>query len=599
MNDISKQNANQGLSKKSIDLSENTGSVTSGCEKSIGVRKAEILAAQWDTWYYKIILLFSAFLVGYAYGLDGQLRSIFTGYATNSFDEHSLLTTVLVITSFVGAGAQPVYARLSDVFGRLEIFIVSIGFYVIGTIIESQAHDVQRYAGGSILYQIGYTGVILVLVFILSDFSSLKWRLLYTLCPTFPFIINTWVSGDVSSALGDRWSWAIGLWAFVFPLACVPLICCMIHMRYLAGKTEDWKQFKQRKTKFQELGFAGFMSYLFWELDIIGLILLEVSLGCTLVPLTLAGGMKSKWQKGNIIAPLVIGVVIFPIFILWEIKYARNPVAPWHLIKDRGIWSALGISFLLNLISSIGDSYLYAVLLVAVNESQKSATRITSLASFVSTIAGLFYGLFVVKIKKLKLLIIFGCSLWMVAYGILTHYRGSLESHAGIIGGLCLLGFGTTFFSYPVFISVQSCVTHENMARATSLVWTVYRIGAAVGTSIVGAIWSQTLFNRLYEKIGDENLAVDAYSAPYDFVAEYPWNTPVRQDVVQVYKDIQKILMIICVVFCVPMIFLGIFLRDHRLGNDQSIENIEDKEKNDSLGNFLKKYVNVSSKSKV
>lgn len=45
MNNISKQYANQVLSKKSIDLNENTGSITSDFEKSIGVEKAEILAA--------------------------------------------------------------------------------------------------------------------------------------------------------------------------------------------------------------------------------------------------------------------------------------------------------------------------------------------------------------------------------------------------------------------------------------------------------------------------------------------------------------------------------------------------------------------------
>lgn len=72
------------------------------------------------------------------------------------------------------------------------------------------------------------------------------------------------------------------------------------------------------------------------------------------------------------------------------------------------------------------------------------------------------------------------------------------------------------------------------MARVTSLVWTVYRVGAAVGMSIVGAIWSQTLFNRLYKKIDDESLVISEYSTPYDLVTEYPWNNPVRQDVVQV-----------------------------------------------------------------
>lgn len=55
----------------------------------------------------------------------------------------------------MGAAAQPVYARF-DIFGRLELLIVSIIFYLVGTIIESQAYDAQRYAGGAVLYQIGY-----------------------------------------------------------------------------------------------------------------------------------------------------------------------------------------------------------------------------------------------------------------------------------------------------------------------------------------------------------------------------------------------------------------------------------------------------------
>lgn len=67
-----------------------------------------------------------------------------------------MLTTISVITAFVGAAAQPVYARLSDIFGRLELLIVSILFYLVGTIIESQAYDVQRYAGCAVLYEIGY-----------------------------------------------------------------------------------------------------------------------------------------------------------------------------------------------------------------------------------------------------------------------------------------------------------------------------------------------------------------------------------------------------------------------------------------------------------
>ena len=112
--------------------------------KSLVIRKTEILAAQYDTWFYRSILLFSAFLCGYGYGLDGSVRYIYTGYATNSYAEHSLLSTIAVINAVISAAAQIVYARLADVFGRLYLFITAVIFYVVGTIIQSQAYDVQR-----------------------------------------------------------------------------------------------------------------------------------------------------------------------------------------------------------------------------------------------------------------------------------------------------------------------------------------------------------------------------------------------------------------------------------------------------------------------
>lgn len=112
------------------------------------------------------------------------------------------------------------------------------------------------------------------------------------------------------------------------------------------------------------------------------------------------------------------------------------------------------------------------VLIVVVNESKKYATRITSLSSFVSVVDGVFFGLFMIKFKRLKGFIIFGISMRIVAFGILIHFIGVLDSHSGIIDGLCLMGFGTTFFSYPITVSIQSCVIHENMAKMTSVIYT-------------------------------------------------------------------------------------------------------------------------------
>ncbi|SCV99665.1 LAFE_0A08196g1_1 [Lachancea fermentati] len=548
--------------------------------KTITIRKSEIMSAQYNTWYFKAILLFSAFLCGYGYGLDGNIRYVYTSYAASSYQEHSLISTLNVINAIVSAAAQLVYARLSDVFGRLYIFLTAVVFYVMGTIIQSQAHNIQNYCAGSVFYNVGYVGVLFVLLLILSDFSSLRYRLLYQFVPTWPFIINTWISGNITSRADpkDNWSWDIGMWAFIFPLSCIPIILCMLHMRLKARKTTEWKVLNEEKTFFQSHGLVKTLVELFWKLDSIGILLMCASLGCILTPLTLAGGVKSDWNNSHLIGPFVLGFVLIPLFFYWESKWARDPIVPFDLVKDRGVWAAMGISFLIDFIYYMAADYLYTVMIIAVNESIKSATRISTLSSFVSVVASPFFALYITRCKRLKPYIVFGCALWMVGMGLLYRFRGGEESHAGIIGALCVWGLGTTMFTYPVNVSVQSATSHENMATVTALNYTLYRIGSAVGSSVSGAIWTQTLYKQILKHMGDATLAAAAYEEPYTFIVTYTWGTPQREALVEAYKYVQRLETLVALVFTAPLLFFSLCLRDPPLTDEIAHSNIKEGE---------------------
>ncbi|GAV55676.1 hypothetical protein ZYGR_0AY00680 [Zygosaccharomyces rouxii] len=538
--------------------------------KWLVIRRSELMAAEYNWWPFRILLIFSAFVCGYGYGLDSSIRYIYTSYATNSFNEHSLLSTINVINAVISAASQIVYARLADVFGRLALFITAIVFYSMGTVIQSQSYDIERYAAGSIFYNLGYVGVVLVLLLILSDFSSLKWRLFYQFAPTWPFIINTWISGNITSRADPlkNWSWDIGMWAFIFPLSCIPMICCMLHMWWRARRTEEWKVLNEEKTYFKTHGFVNFVTELFWKLDTIGTFIMTVSLGCILVPLTLAGGTSSKWGNSHILGPLVLGIVLLPMLIVYELKWAREPILPWKLIKDRAVWASMTMSFLFDFIFYMAYDYLYAVMIVAMDESVKSATRISSLSSFVSTVFSPIFALYITRVTRLKPYIVAGCGIWMLAMGLLYHYRGGKESHGGIIGGLCVWGIGTTMFSYPVNVSVQSATSHENMATVTSLNYTLYRIGSAVGTAVSGCVWTQTLYHEILKRVKDEKLASYAYEKPYNFIVDYAWGTPIRQQIVEAYTYVQRLETLIGLVFCAPLFLFSLCLRDPELTDD-------------------------------
>ena len=518
---------------------------------------------------------------------------------------HSLLSTVGVINLVIGAISQIVYARLSDVFGRLTLFMTAIVFYAVGTIIQSQAYDVQRYAAGAVFYKIGYFGVFLLLMVILADFSSLKWRLFYTFVPTWPFIINTWISGNITDAADplNNWSWDIAMWSFIFPLSCLPIICCMLHMRFRARKTDEWKELSSQKSFYRTHGFVQTMVQLFWKLDIPGISLVSLIFTGILVPLTLAGGVSAKWNNPRLIAPFVLGFALIPFFVLWESKYARDPVVPFKLLADRGVWAALSISFLAYFVYQMAAGYLYTILLVAINVSVKSATRITSINVFTSNILSFFFGLLVTRVKRLKPFIVFGAFLYMLATGLLYRFRSGEESYSGIVGAMVVWGIGNTMMSYPVVVSLQSITSHENMATVIALFYAVYRIGGAVGSAVSGAIWTQILYKKLLENLGDPALAASAYGSPLAFIQLHPWGSPTRIAMVDAYRYVQKYEILIGLIFATPLIVFALFLRDPPLTDKQAQTDLKDGEivetiHEDMIAKWLHKRF-ISAKNKL
>ncbi|CUM68121.1 uncharacterized protein PRCAT00005838001 [Priceomyces carsonii] len=557
---------------------------------SIGIRKSELLMKQYNHWVFKVTFLFTTFLVAYAYSLDSSIRSTYLATATSSYSQHALLSTVNVIKAVAAAACQPTYARLSDTFGRLELCIVAIIFYSVGTIIMSQAYDIYRYAGGSVLYQIGYTGMILVVHVILAVFSNLDWRLFYYYVAGLPFIINTWVSGNVAASSLQHYSWnySIGMWAFIFPLSALPFLGCLVVMAWKASKTDEWRSLREEEREINKWRSwkDNLLVDLFWRIDIVGVLLIICILGFILVPLTIAGGVEEKWKHGYVIAPLVIGFVLIVPLVLWEAKFSKYPVLPYALLRDRGVWSALFISLMINLVYMMPNDYMYTVLVVGMRASIKAATRIDSLFDFVATIVGPLVGLAVVKYKRLKGFVIFGVACWIISMGILLHFRGdndgvdSQKFINGVIGGLCLMGFGAGFFTHGAYVSIQLCTNHEYMAVVISIYLACFNVGMALGSSISGAVWTNTLYSNIvdqFQKAGvDTSLAKLAYASPLSFIVEYKWGSTERIALAIAYSHTQRILCIVGLVLCFPLLFDTFLLRDHKLESVQSLETNEE-----------------------
>lgn len=549
-------------------------------DKSAGVRRIEAIASVM-TLYDRIFIFLGIFLVAYAYGLDGTLRYAYQPYAAASFDNHSLLATINVVRAVIAAAAQPTSAKIADIFGRVELICLSVFFYVIGTIIEATATNMETFAGGNVIYQVGYTMIMLLLMVIIGDMTSTRARLLFSYIPALPFIINTWVSGNISEAvLGvTTWHWGIGMWAIIYTVCSLPLI---IALSIVGRRAKKRGLLDGYNSAWKTLGPRNFLIDLFWRLDTIGVILVIAVFALILVPLTLAGGFgdpKEQWRQAKIIAPLVIGVCVVPVFVIWELK-APHPLVPFKLMRDRAVWGPLGLACLLNFAWYMQGDYLYSVLVIAFDFDIALATRVTSFYSFFSVITGFILGFIVFKVRRLKVFIVAGTVLFLVAFGLLIRYRGDVSdsSRAGIIGAQVLLGIAGGMFPYPAQASLQTGLRHEHLAVMTGIYLSLYNIGSALGGAVSGAIWTQVLPGELSKRLDPLNgtLAELTFADPFIIAAEYPVGTPERDGVIDAYKYAQKILTITGICLCVPLIAFSFALRNPLLTDKQNlVENWE------------------------
>ncbi|EGV63875.1 hypothetical protein PSN45_004051 [Yamadazyma tenuis] len=582
-----------------------SGTLANSTSKSMGVRKAEVLNDQYQSYVWRVILFVTVLITAYAYAVEMTVKGTIETYAVASFNQHALKSTVGVVQAVAAAAAQPTYARLSDRFGRLELIIVALVLYVIGSIVQFTSKNVDALSAGTVLYAIGIQGIIVLLQIVLADFSTLNWRLACSFIPALPFIINTWVSGDIVSSLypAHSWQYGYGIWTFVFPLCCVPLVACFAHMRWLASKTPEWKALKEEGkliNKWKSWS-DNIVIDVFWEVDVIGILLIICVFGFILVPFTIAGGVNDTWKKASTIVPLVIGVVLIPVLAFHEMRFAKFPLLPIQLMKDRGVWSAIIVAVFINMLWYLPNEYIYTVLVVGMNASIKAATRISSLYSFVSVIVGPLLGLLVTRVRRLKGFIIFGVLCWVGSFAILYTKRGDPDASQsqlnGVIGGLCLMGFGAGFFTYSTQVSISTCTNHEYMAVVISIYLASYNIGSALGSSISGATWTNTMYKNLakeFEAIGFTNVtAAAAYGDPFTFAINYTWGTPERAAMVRAMAKTQKILCLIALVLSFVLLLDVFFLRDHRLDTVQSLELDHSKEegiKSDDGGVIVNNY---------
>ena len=232
-------------------------------------------------------------------------------------------------------------AAIANVFGRLEAFSISVLLYVLGYIQQAASNNVRAFASAQIFYSAGGTGLRILSQIFVADTSDLLYRALFSSLPDTPFLITVWVGAPMTESLlsHSTWRWGYGIWAIILPVSFLPLALALglnaAKLRRLSQSPKQHRSFAQQAT------------YLWYELDVMGLLLLSTAVSLILIPITLAPNAKQTWRNGSIIAMLVVGCVSAIAFLLWEsnAKVAPKPFFPRRIFADRTVFAGYMIAF--------------------------------------------------------------------------------------------------------------------------------------------------------------------------------------------------------------------------------------------------------------
>lgn len=146
-------------------------------------------------------------------------------YITSDFQTHSQLAVIYVVSSAISASVYIPMAKLLDVWGRAEGFLLMVGSSTLGLIIMAVSKNLATFCAAQIFYSIGFSGIIYTVAVLAADATSLRNRGLAFAFTSSPYMITAFAGSKAAEGFVNNvsWQWGVGCFAIIVPIISTPL----------------------------------------------------------------------------------------------------------------------------------------------------------------------------------------------------------------------------------------------------------------------------------------------------------------------------------------------------------------------------------------
>ncbi|KAJ5280917.1 siderochrome-iron transporter [Penicillium angulare] len=488
--------------------------------------------------------------------LDNSTVYIYNNYSTSSFNALSKLATLSTAGSVLFAVIKPPIAKLSNVMGRGQTYMMTISLYVLSYILMASAKSLNAYAAGYILYVMGQSGTNIMNDIVIADLSNARWRGFAIGVSFAPYLLTPWISGFITESVvnGIGWRWGIGMFAILMPFGASFIITTLLYYQMQAKR--KGLAVRQRTTVYD------FCS----QIDLGGVVLFSGGFALILVPLTLAATTTSKWRTPYLDALIAVGAVMLIVFPFYERLVSKYPFMPPSYFKNPTIALCLFLIATDSIGFSCTHTYLYTWATVARNFSARNATFYNATNGVMQCLTAIIAGVFMMWTRRYKWLVIAGAVIRLIGYGIMIRLRGASNSLFELFFVQILQGIGSGIMQVNLLVPAQISVPHAQMPQITALVVCFSFLGSSVGACIAGGIYTNTIGMALKNHLGSQATPALIKTLSNSILGVAPaWGTPERIAVNLAFSDVLRYMTYTALASSVPAMFLAWFMPNHNL----------------------------------
>ncbi|KAF2677953.1 MFS general substrate transporter [Lentithecium fluviatile CBS 122367] len=385
------------------------------------------------------------------------------------------------------AASIPFWGKLSDVFGRKPIILISNVIFLGGSLICAVSANATMLVAGRAVQGLGGGGVNVLVYVCVADMFAIRDRSFYMGIVGAMYAVASALGPVIGGVFAQKLNWR---WCFYINL---PLVSIAIVTLYFTVHRHDMR-----------ISFVAGMKSFDWP----GTFTILTATVLLLVGLQLGG--TSSYRSPLVICFLVFGpvaFVLFPFTQWWNEKRGGSPIMPLRIFRDVSNLSALGVcacdALVFNSVAYFLPLYFQLVL-----SSSPSTSGVYMLAVAVPLAIVSFLGGWIIN-KTGHYLEVLQAGLTLMTIGVSLFILFTTSLNLGMIIGFLIIigiGFGPNF--HAPLIALQTRIRESDMAAGTSAFGFVRMVSGAIGV-VVGQVVFQLLMKPHYSSFVDAGLSVE------------------------------------------------------------------------------------------